>query len=921
MLARRLNQPNGDFAGVIYAPIELAYFTNLFGALNIGAQGAISLRDGELAIVARYPEQNGAGSTTGLKVYSSQLQELLSRGQESGSYRAESAVDHVDRFFSYRKIPNQPLYIFVGQAADDYLVEWRKVAAAATLLTSLFMLVTSLSVWLVYHIWGQRQADLAAVRESELRFRKIFDGVSDAIFVVSSAQGNFIEVNEIASQRMGYSREELLRMSPADIDDPESTGDMAKVLQELEDSWHATYERIHICRDGRKIPVEISAHHINFGGDDAILAVARDISERKQAERILIETNQELLVARASADAANRAKSEFLSNMSHEIRTPMNAIIGLSDLALGAGDMTAKLGNYISKINSSSRALLFILNDILDLSKVEAGRLELEATEFRIDELLDKVYGLFAIRAEEKAVVLAVDVAADVPLVLVGDPLRLSQIMNNLVGNAVKFTDKGEIHIEVSLESRETGFATLHFAVRDTGIGMSDEQAAGLFHAFTQADGSITRRFGGTGLGLTISKRLVEKMGGTISVESSPGSGSTFSFSVRFPFVEHARTGHLPTELGRTGLLEAGGSDAFRNEQVAAIRGSRILLVEDNEINQLVAQDILEQFDLNVTTAKNGLEALEILERGRFDAVLMDLHMPEMDGFDTTRHIRQEPRLRDMPVIAMTAAVMSEDREACRVAGMNDHVAKPVMPQELLQALVKWIKLGERPAAACIPIRPYTPAVWLPADLPGIDLGEVLTRLGGNRQLLVMLLKQFGEQFPDGVEVLGKLIDEENLGGSTAFVHSIKGAAGNLGALALHRAAEILEQELKAGGALAGKETFDLALKQVLDSISRLSGPATLIPIVPEFECEECDWKRAATLFQQLRILVDNYDFVPHELMAELRGAVSCQVIQNKLAILERHVNNIDYDNAKAVMNDISCVQGHDFMGLSERDE
>jgi PAS domain S-box-containing protein len=414
-----------------------------------------------------------------------------------------------------------------------------------------------------------------------------------------------------------------------------------------------------------------------------------DFDDKKKMELefyAMLEHERELKVARDIAEESTRAKSEFLANMSHEIRTPMNAIIGLTHLVLET-ELSGQQEDYIKRTEVAAQALLRIINDILDFSKIEAGKLEMEETYFNLGDVMTGASDLMEVRAREKGLDFTVDLHPEIPTRLLGDPVRLGQILNNLASNAVKFTAAGGVSIAVSM--RETGdeSALLCFEVKDTGIGLSQEQINGLFTPFTQADSSTTRKYGGTGLGLTISKRLVELMGGEIWCESVPGKGSVFGFTGRFGI-------NAPSEEEQG---KPAGKRRTREEErslLAALSGARILLAEDNEVNQLVASRILSKAGFEVKIAGNGLEAVEMVKREAFDLVLMDIQMPEMDGLTAARTIRSDPAFADLPIVAMTAHAMSGDREMSLSAGMNDHVNKPINLQELYQALLKWVKPG-----------------------------------------------------------------------------------------------------------------------------------------------------------------------------------------------------------------------------------
>ncbi len=552
--------------------------------------------------------------------------------------------------------------------------------------------------------------------------------------------------------------------------------------------------------DGSSAWVLLNARVIEYEGRQCFLAWLYDITERRAAESAIRN-------AKELAEEATRTKSEFLANMSHEIRTPMNAIIGMGHL-MQKTEMTSRQRDYQNKIQQSCQHLLGIIDDILDFSKIEAGKLTIERVEFTLHGVLDTVRNLVSDKVAAKGLELRFQVDNEAPTILLGDPLRLGQILVNYANNAVKFTEHGKIEISVRVLEQTEQDVLLHMAVADTGIGLPAEQQARLFQSFQQADASTTRRYGGTGLGLAICKRLADLMGGSVGVHSAPGQGSVFWLRLRLGKGRH-RGIHPPPD----GIQQHGAPAAPKHPGLEAIHGARILLVEDNELNQEVAHAILADEGFQVDIAGDGKEAITMLDRADYDLVLMDMQMPVMDGVSTTRVLRQNPRFAALPIIALTANAMEGDRKLCLDAGMNDHVAKPIDPDELWAALRRWIPAKTGAGTVALPQSPVAPLpspdggrAEVPAAIPtieGLDTEDGLRRVRGKQKIYLDILHKFVDTQAANIDKLQQAMEAGDLAEAERVAHTLKGVCGNIGAnAALCQSAAQLEAAARAGAPL-----------------------------------------------------------------------------------------------------------------------
>ncbi|MBF0421046.1 MAG: response regulator [Magnetococcales bacterium] len=774
-----------------------------------------------------------------------------------------------------------------------------------------------------------------------------------------------------------------------------------------------------------------------------INASQRELSRKnKQLQRLLNEKStllEKIEELAQKAEDANRAKSEFLANMSHEIRTPMNAVIGLTHLCLQT-KLTPRQHDYLHKAHGSATSLLRIINDILDFSKIEAGKLDMESIPFTIEEVLGNLAATVSLKAQEKNLEFVLDADRTIPHSLIGDPLRLGQILINFCNNSIKFTEKGEITVLVRIVERREQFIRLNFCVQDTGIGMTVEQQEKLFQSFSQADSSITRKYGGTGLGLTISKRLIQLMGGDVAVSSTPGKGSQFTFDILLGVSETSLADHIfetpdlcglkvlavddnenalrvlndyltsfsfhvtavkngkealiavqeaemagePFELilmdfmmpeidgittaakiknelglkkipfvimasayGDETVIKRAAREAFvdgflvkpinqsvlfdaimeifgktkadskherfsldeKDDFKATLSGARVLLVEDNEINQQVAKELLEQANITVLIACDGQTAVDMVQNIPLDGVLMDMQMPVMDGITATREIRKDSRFTELVILAMTANAMSQKRDLCMEAGMQDFITKPIDPRTLFQTLARWIKpKSQQPlptrydADEPIAHYPENQPLLLPI-IQGINTQVGLARIGGNLKSYLDVLRKVLANQKGADAALAIALKNGDMQTAERIAHTLKGIAGTIGAIELQNRAAVLEadiiKQVKPEDLLKSVEQLGMELLLVLEAIEKnlpkQSEPEKHLSLEEESDQER---KRKIRLLKEASEQLTNFDTEIENTLNNLRkGSISVEML-DLLKTMGRQIDQYNYDGA-----------------------
>ncbi|MGN7613214.1 MASE3 domain-containing protein [Magnetococcales bacterium HHB-1] len=627
-----------------------------------------------------------------------------------------------------------------------------------------------------------------------------------------------------------------------------------------------------------------------------LLGIYEDITEKKTLE-------QQRQDALEKAEQANRAKSNFLANMSHEIRTPMNAIIGLSYL-MRETPLTEKQQDYLLKINSSAVALLRLINDILDFSKIEAGKLEMEDYDFSLAKTLESVSSMINVRCMEKGLRFISHIAPEVPTHLKGDGFRLEQILTNLATNAVKFTEQGEVSIHVTYLKEIENRCLLHFSVQDSGIGMDKNQVAHLFQAFQQADASITRRFGGTGLGLALSKQLVTMMGGNIQVESTLGGGSVFSFTAWF------------RQSDSMDMAKDKGLQITPEIARQVLKNQRILLAEDNEINQQVARELLEKVGISLVIVEHGGLAVERAISEPFDLILMDLQMPIMDGLSATRIIRKQPNLVNVPILAMTANAMVGDQEKCFQAGMNDYLSKPVDPSILYTTLIRWIQPRFlQSLSKTFSKKAFHSKLVLP-DISGFDVKVGLQNLGGDQQAYHKLLLKFSDNQKNACVAIRTALQKNDQKTLIRVAHSLKSVAATLGAKSLSESAAKVERSAYDDNRSAIQTSqLDILEKQLHQAIEAIQSVGLERPPIREKhkttkETHTTPLKTLKPLLQEISERLKTFDASAEQTAKKLETVVIGHDHEERMHAVQSALAAYDYETCLSYIQEWAQTEG-----------
>ncbi|MDH4943780.1 PAS domain-containing protein [Sulfurimonas sp. C5] len=683
-------------------------------------------------------------------------------------------------------------------------------------------------------------------------------------------------VSENVAKILGYTKQEF-QTHQITYSECIHKDDLDKVIQEIRGSLqknsdyfrHKPYRVVTKSNEVRWLLDYAVTQKNNKGEITHFISYITDITEQKENEL-------ELERAKQTADKANAAKSEFLANMSHEIRTPLNGIIGLTDIVLST-NLTHEQREYLNKVHLSSHALLHVINDILDYSKIEAGKVDIVHTEFQLSDLLNTIVDLFSFQIHNKGLHFEIKIDENVPNILIGDSLRLTQILNNLVGNAIKFTSEGFVHIDIKLLSRNDSDITLEFIVQDSGVGIEPIDQKKLFQAFEQGDSSTTRKFGGTGLGLMISKQLTELMGGNIWIKSQVGMGSNFHFTLTFKYKDCP----IPEQPSSNENLIRSSS-----KQIKLVEAKKALLVEDNITNQLVATSYLEHYGFIVFVANNGAEAVDMTEANEYDIIFMDLQMPVMDGFDAAKEIRKFDQ--KTPIVALSAATMQLDKVRTQEAGMNNHIAKPINKVELECVISHYFAVEEVETDKQIENE---------LQINGINLTKMEQNLAIDKESIYRLYQNFYTTFSEGVLLIDKLYTND-LQAFYAFIHKLKGASGNLQIDSIYKQCIEIEE---MGTSIEGIKQFQQSLETILEEIA-----TKILPLLTSSETLHLTKEGVIDKINTVVRKLANMQYIDQKEITTLLAALKAYIDEERIFELSKLFGSFDDEAIEPILKSIA---------------
>ena len=1018
----RLGPDGAPFQGVLVAWIDPLHFQSSAQSMDVGANGFVTVFTRQGWIIARTPAVEKLMTRSWIDT--PMFKEHLPVATEK-TVRQVVVADGVERIYSYRTLKDYPVVVSVGQSLTDALADWRERAWREGFMLLLVISGVGVTATLMIRQMRERRAAQSQLRLTALSVQK----ASVPIFWIAR-DSRIVRVNSAACDLHGYTEAELLRMAITDLDPDFPVERWPNHWADLKRRKRMCFETTQVNSKGQIVPVEVDLNFVEFNGEELNFAYMRDISARKKSEA-------ELLQATDAAQAASQSKSQFLANMSHEIRTPMNAVLGMLKLFHNT-ELSDQQLDYATKAEGAAKSLLGLINDVLDFSKIDAGKMALDPHPFELEKLMRDLSVIVSTNVGPKPVEVLFDIDATAPKVLIGDAMRLQQVLINLSSNAIKFTAKGEVVIQVRVLARSGSEATLGFSVKDSGMGIAPVDQHFIFSGFSQAEASTTRRFGGTGLGLSISKRLVEMMGGRMELESALGEGSNFHFSVTLavidaqavlaadgppltvlvvddnatarrlqmsmaqslgwqvigagdgaeaiqlvqdrkeagqaPFqavlmdwqmpgldgwqtiagIRNALTGgpipimvmvsingreelsrRSPQELAQLqGFLvkpvtAAMLSDAVRDAQTGAsnlrtkprtkaqhggrLRGIHLLVVEDNVVNQQVARELLAAEGALVEIADNGALGVAAVARTvpQFDAVLMDIQMPVMDGYAATRAIRRELGMADLPIIAMTANAMASDREACLIAGMNDHIGKPFDLTHLIEVLLTWTgRLQPEDVLRKAEVGAGLPSAVAPPALPAADAVDVdgaLGRMGGNVEVYTSILKAYVEELIGTPDQLTTLLEVGDTVAAVRLLHSLKGLSATVGASYMAGVAKLTESAVRNQDAEALTPERLAYFKSAVDTTARVMGaivqknPSVKQALVAEVS----DPSELAADLRELAALLRSADLRSLELHARI-GLKYAGMSQVDISALNQAIADFDFEAGAALCDILS---------------